>query len=137
MNYDGHFTRLSSDECRQLVRARGVGRVGWHSSDGLQILPVTYSVSGERIAFRTRPDTIMGEFIQPLEVIFQIDDIDEDTATGWSVLVRGRAFGYLEQVPDGLALPEPWAPGQHPLIVVIEPTEYSGRAVSATTSGGV
>ncbi len=137
MNYDGHFTRLSSDECRQLVRARGVGRVGWNSSAGLQILPVTYRVSGDLIAFRTRPDTIMGEFAVPVEVTFEIDDIDEDTATGWSVQVRGRAVGYLDQAPADVALPEPWAPGDHPLVVVIEPTQYSGRAVSAMTSGGL
>lgn len=137
MNYDGHFTRLSSDECRQLVRARGVGRVGWSSGVGLQILPVTYRVSGDLIAFRTRPDTIMGEFAAPVDVIFEIDDIDEDTATGWSVQVRGRAVGYLDEPPTGVALPEPWAPGDHPLVVVIEPTQYSGRAVSAMTSGGL
>lgn len=137
MNYDGHFTRLSSDECRQLVRARSVGRIGWNSRDGLQILPVTYRVTGELIAFRTRPDSIMGEFGAPVEVSFEIDDIDEDTATGWSVQVRGRAIGYPDGPPPGVELPDPWAPGQHPLVVIIEPAEYSGRAVSATTSGDI
>jgi hypothetical protein len=136
MDYDGHFTRLSGDECRQLLRARGVGRVGWESGDGPQILPVTYSMTGELIAFRTRPDTIMGEFLEPIRVSFEIDDVDEDTATGWSVLVRGTARGYLGELPDGVKLPQPWAPGDHPLTVVIEPSDYSGRAVSATTSGG-
>lgn len=137
MNYDGHFTRLSSDECRQLVRACSVGRVGWNSRGGVQILPVTYRVTGDLIAFRARPDSIMGELRAPLEVSFQIDDIDEDTATGWSVQVRGRAVGYLDQPPTGVDLPQPWAPGPHPMVVIIEPMEYSGRAVSAMTSGDV
>jgi uncharacterized protein len=137
MDYDGHFTRLSGDECRQLLRARGVGRVGWQSADGQQILPVTYVVTGELIAFRTRPDTIMGEFRTQLPVSFEIDDVDEDTATGWSVLVRGTAQGYLDEVPEHLLLPQPWAPGEHPLTVVITPASYSGRAVSATTGGGL
>jgi uncharacterized protein len=136
MDYDGHFTRLSGDECRQLLRARGVGRIGWVAVDGLQMLPVTYLMTGELIAFRTRPDTIMGELLEPTEVAFEIDDVDEDTATGWSVLVRGVARGYLDESPEGLVLPEPWAPGDHPLTVVIEPSGYSGRAVSATTAGG-
>jgi hypothetical protein len=135
MDYDGHFTRLSGDECRQLLRARGVGRVGWRSAQGQQILPVTYTMTGELIAFRTRPDSIMGELVASVEVSFEIDDVDEDTATGWSVLVQGQARGYLDEPPDGLNLPEPWAPGDHPLTVVIEPTNYSGRAVSATTGG--
>jgi uncharacterized protein len=137
MDYDGHFTRLSGDECRQLLRARGVGRVGWQSDDGQQILPVTYEVTGELIAFRTRPDTIMGEFLNPLSVSFEVDDVDEDTATGWSVLVQGTAHGYMNDVPEHLLLPRPWAPGEHPLTVVITPISYSGRAVSATTGGGL
>lgn len=135
MEYDGHFTRLSGDECRQLLRARSVGRVGWQSAQGQQILPVSYTMTGELIAFRTSPDTIMGEFLTPLVVCFEIDDVDEDTATGWSVLVRGRAKGYLDSAPEELNLPRPWAPGDHVLTVVIEPLEYSGRAVSATTGG--
>lgn len=135
MDYDGHFTRLSGDECRQLLRARSVGRISWQSANGLEILPVTYLVCGEKIAFRTRSNTIMGEMLAGREVSFEIDDVDEDTATGWSVLVRGRAQGYEEPYPDGVDLPQPWAPGEHPVLVVIEPQTYSGRAVSATTGG--
>lgn len=137
MDYDGHFTSLSGDECRQLLRARGVGRVGWQSAQGPQILPVTYTVTGELIAFRTRPNSIMGEFLERVEVSFEIDDVDEETATGWSVLVRGYAKGYLAEAPEGVVLPMPWAPGDHPLTVVITPVSYSGRAVSATTAGGL
>jgi hypothetical protein len=135
MDYDGHFTRLSGDECRQLLRARSVGRVSWQSANGLEILPVTYTVTGDLVAFRTRPDTIMGEFLAGRDVSFEIDDVDEDTATGWSVMVRGRAQGYLDSFPEGLELPQPWAPGEHPVLVVIEPQTYTGRAVSATTGG--
>lgn len=135
MDYDGHFTSLSGDECRQLLRARGVGRIGWQSAEGPQILPVTYMLTGELIAFRTSPDSVMGELLERREVSFEIDDVDEETATGWSVLVRGHALGYLEQVPSDVELPQPWAPGEHPLTVVITPTGYSGRAVSATTGG--
>lgn len=136
MDYDGHFTRLSGDECRQLLRARSVGRIGWLSVDGLQILPVTYAMTGEWISFRTHPDTVMGELLRkPQAVSFEIDDVDEDTASGWSVLVHGTATGYVEDLPAGLNLPLPWAPGEHPLTVVIVPTDYAGRAVSATTGG--
>jgi hypothetical protein len=135
MDYDGHFTRLSGDECRQLLRARSVGRVSWLSANGVEVLPVTYCLTGELIGFRTRADTIMGEFLTGREVSFEIDDVDEDTATGWSVLVRGYAQGYLETFPEGMALPQPWAPGEHPVLVLIEPRTYSGRAVSATTGG--
>ena len=60
---------------------------------------------------------------------FEVDDIDVDTATGWSVLVHGVAADH-----DGSAqpvLPAPWAPDHSGLTIVITPSTYSGRAVSA------
>jgi hypothetical protein len=131
MNYDGHFTRLSGDECRQLVRSRAVGRIAWASAAGVQVLPVTYTVTGERIAFATSPDSVMRAFLEPLDVAFEIDDVEEITATGWSVVVRGRASGHLNAIPEGIEQPRAWVPGAHQLTVVIEPSSYTGRAVSA------
>ena len=131
MDYDGHFTRLSGEECRLLVRSRAVGRVAWAAASGVQVLPVSYTVTADRIAFATSPDSVMQAFLQPIDVAFEIDDVEEDTATGWSVVVRGRASGYTDAAPDGVQLPRPWVPGEHRLIVVIEPSSYTGRAVSA------
>jgi|APThiThiocy_cv2_1041547.scaffolds.fasta_scaffold38457_2 hypothetical protein len=136
MDYGGHFTRISSDECRQLVRARAVGRIAWADAAGVQVLPVSYTVNDGRIAFLTHPDSVMSTFLEPTEVAFEVDDVEEDTATGWSVVVRGRALGYLDAVPDGIQPPRPWAPGDNRLTVVIEPSGYTGRAVSADIPGG-
>ena len=136
MDYDGHFTRLSGDECRRLVRARSVGRVAWMSAAGVQVLPVSYTVTADRIAFATSPDSVMADFLEPVEVAFEIDDVEEETASGWSVLVRGRARGYLDDVPGDIEPPRPWLPGQRRLTVVIEPGSHTGRAVSAGPGGG-
>lgn len=130
MDNAGHFTRLSGEECRLLVRGHSVGRVAWVAASGLQVLPVTYAVAGEQIVFRTGPDSVLGELTGPLQVAFEVDDIDVATATGWSVLVRGEAATYAGDPPAG-GLPEPWAPGMRPLVVAITPSAYSGRAVSA------
>lgn len=124
----GHFTRLSGDECRHLVRGHSVGRVCWLSAEGLQVLPVTYAVSGERIYFRVSPGSVLGELAGTVRVAFEVDDIDVPTATGWSVLVRGDAS---TAGADDVRLPTPWAPGRRDLTVVITPLSYSGRAVSA------
>ena len=124
----GHFTRLSGDECRHLVRGHSVGRVCWLSAEGLQVLPVTYGAVGERIFFRVNPDSVLGELSGPIRVAFEVDDIDVPTATGWSVLVRGQAAATTAEADR---LPEPWAPGRRTLTVVITPVTYSGRAVSA------
>ena len=125
----GHFTRLSGDECRHLVRSHSVGRVCWLSGEGLQALPVTYIVSGEQIYFRVDPSSALGELARGVRVVFEVDDIDVPTATGWSVLVRGEAA----EVRDarGPVVPAPWAPGPRTLTVVLTPIAYTGRAVSA------
>ena len=125
----GHFTRLSGDECRHLVRGHSVGRVVWLSGEGLQALPVTYVVSGERIYFRVDPESVLGELARSMRVLFEVDDIDVPTATGWSVVVRGEATEApaLHQP----ILPTPWAPGRRSLAGVVTPTAYTGRAVSS------
>ncbi|MCA0294392.1 MAG: pyridoxamine 5'-phosphate oxidase family protein [Actinobacteria bacterium] len=125
----GHFTRLSGEECRQLVRGSSVGRVCWLSGEGLQVLPVTYAVSGELIVFRVDPASVLGELAGHVRVAFEVDDIDVPTGTGWSVLVRGEAAACTPE--QTLRLPLPWAPGNRTLTVAITPLAYSGRAVSA------
>jgi nitroimidazol reductase NimA-like FMN-containing flavoprotein (pyridoxamine 5'-phosphate oxidase superfamily) len=125
----GHFTRLSGDECRQLVRGHSVGRVCWSSGAGLEALPVTYAVLGELICFRVDPASVMRELTGGLRVAFEVDDIDVPTATGWSVLVRGEAS--TQAGPGAVDVPAPWAPGARTLTVAITPLSYTGRAVSA------
>ena len=136
MDTAGHFTRTSGDECRLLVRGHSVGRVGWVSKVGLQVLPVTYVSDGDRIYFRTDPNSLLGELAAPTRVAFEVDDIDIATATGWSVLVQGDAVAY-DGDPELVRLPEPWAPGDRSLVVVITGSRYSCRAVSAPSGEGV
>lgn len=135
MEYIGHFTRLAGDECRQLVREHCIGRVSWVSQQGLQVVPVTYAMRLDEVVFRVRPETIMGELAGPVSVCFEVDDVDESTATGWSVVIRGEARGSLRPEISDVTLPDPWSPGSHPLVVVVTPAAYSGRAVSAPTRG--
>lgn len=125
----GHITRLSDVECRHLVRGHSVGRVCWLSASGLEVLPVAYAVIADQIYFRVDPTTVLGELREPVAVALEVDDIDLPTATGWSVLVRGETGIAPESQHDLVATP--WAPGERPLVVMITPQQYSGRAVSA------
>lgn len=126
----GHFTVLPEPECRRLVRSQTVGRVCWLSrDDGLQALPVTFQVFGELILFAVDPHSVMGELFGSVPVAFEVDDIDVETATGWSVLVRGDAGAWESR--NDVGLPAPWAPGHRTLRVAITPHTYTGRAVSA------
>ncbi|WP_051208530.1 pyridoxamine 5'-phosphate oxidase family protein [Propionicicella superfundia] len=125
---EGTFERLDPAECEHLVRGVSVGRVAWLSRRGLQVLPVRYTVADGKIYFRTSSESILAELTTLSEVAVQIDDIDTDTASGWSVLVQGEAR--VSSTPPGM-FPEPWAPGPRNVVVEIIPRSYSGRAVSA------
>lgn len=135
MDYQGHLTSLAEDECRQLLAEHCVGRVCWVDGDELQVLPVTYAMHGDQIVFTANPASILGHLEGPIRVSFEVDDVDESTATGWSVVARGTATGSSAAVPSDVELPRAWAPGSHEFAVVITPTGYSGRAVSGALSG--
>lgn len=128
---EGTFEKLESAECEHLVRGATVGRVAWLSRRGLQVLPVSYTYVEGCLLFRTSSSSILAELATPSEVAVQIDDIDADTASGWSVLVQGEA-----RITELSAekLPEPWAPGERNVVVSIKPRSFSGRAVSAGAS---
>ena len=87
----GHLTTLDADECRLLLGTRRFGRVGWNSASGVQILPVSYGMVGDTIVFRTMAASPLAELVRPVEVSFQVDDLDDETTTGWSILVHGMS----------------------------------------------
>ena len=125
----GHFVTIEPDECRRLLADARVGRICWQSSHGLQVLPVNYGMDDGHVVFRVDPESLLAELSEPVEVVFQIDDLDTTTATGWSVLVRGvtsRATGDLDAV-----VARPWAPGHRMVGIAITPSQFSGRSVVA------
>jgi uncharacterized protein len=135
MDYQGHLTSLGEDECRQLLAEHCVGRVCWLDGDELQVLPVTYAMHGDQVVFTANPASVLGRLTGPVAVSFEVDDVDESTASGWSVVARGTAIGSASGAPAGVELPRAWAPGAHEFAVVITPAAYSGRAVSGAMSG--
>lgn len=93
-------------------------------------LPVAYGVHHDgRIGFLTGETGLLSELMRPTEVAFQVDDLDGETLTGWSVLVNGTAQEWQGEFPQGLC--RPWAPGTRTLAVELNPHRLSGRSVSA------
>lgn len=129
------FTSLPATECLALVGSHAIGRVGWNSIDGLQILPVTYVVSEGMIAFRTSPYGALAELRNVMQVAFEVDEFDEATRTGWSVLVRGTSRAAVDS--DQLVRlwqhdePVPWATGDRNLFITISQDHLSGRVISS------
>lgn len=133
----GRFHPIPPDECLALLRSQVIGRVGWTGEDGLQILPVTYTLHERSIVFRTSPYGPMAVLHEQQPAVFEVDAFDTETRTGWSVVVRGRARAITD--PGDLVQvwrakdPVPWAPGTRNLFIAVTLDQVSGRSVEAGT----
>ncbi len=124
----GHLTTLDATECRLLLATRNFGRVGWNSPSGVQILPVSYGLVDDLIVFRTAAGSPLAQLVHAVEVSFQVDDLDAETETGWSVLVHGMSGAPVVTLPE--EMPDPWAPGDRPIVIGVLPDHYAGRSIA-------
>ena len=103
---DGTTARLSTDhagldvlplaQCLHHLRAAQVGRVAFvHDGEPL-ILPVNHGLDGEAVVFRSSPGSKLAAAQDELPVAFEVDGIDVDRQTGWSVVVRGTATAVVD-----------------------------------------
>ena len=126
---------LEADECLRLLAEARVGRLGFTTPTGPQILPVTYAWHQGMIIFRTSPYGVLSELIRPTAVAFEVDELDQVNRRGWSVVVQGRAQGVAE--PDQLVRMwtvgsvVPWAAGVRNVFIQITPHKVTGRVVAA------
>jgi nitroimidazol reductase NimA-like FMN-containing flavoprotein (pyridoxamine 5'-phosphate oxidase superfamily) len=133
----GNFAELSEAECKQLLAEHTAGRVGFMAPDGPQILPVTYQYRNGSVIFRTSPAGALSGLVRRASVAFEIDGIDEQPHSGWSVLVLGFAEAMAH---DYLLMsawetgPVPWADGIRNLFIEIKPRKISGRSVRARSA---
>lgn len=132
----GNFGELSETDCQELLAQHTAGRVGFIASEGPQILPVTYQYRTGSVIFRTSPSGPMAGLARRTSVAFEIDTIDEQNKSGWSVLV----VGFAEAITHGHLLtsawesgPVPWADGTRNLVIEITPRKITGRTVGSAT----
>lgn len=132
----GNFTVLSETKCKELLGKHTAGRVGFLAPDGPQILPVTYQYRTNSVVFRTSAAGPMAGLVRRTSVAFEIDAVDEQNKSGWSVLV----VGFAEGLTHGRLLtsawqtgPVPWADGTRNLFIEITPRKITGRSVGSVT----
>lgn len=125
----GELVDLPADECRSLLNARYVGRVAWNGPAGPTVLPVNYVVVDDEIWFRTTAHSSFAREIDDLPVAFEVDETDDFTRSGWSVLARGTAHVMYDatRLPRTWSGTDTWPSGTRALYVVIEPTSVTGR----------
>jgi nitroimidazol reductase NimA-like FMN-containing flavoprotein (pyridoxamine 5'-phosphate oxidase superfamily) len=133
------FRDMSPAQCRERIARGGVGRVVWCAHGRPQIQPVNFAVIDDAIVFRTAPYTGLGMQVAGRQVAFEVDEIDHDTQSGWSVVIHAEASAV--QDPDEILRlrrsgPQPWAEGQRNLVVRLRPQRMTGRVVGDAESSG-
>ncbi|MGH3361435.1 MAG: pyridoxamine 5'-phosphate oxidase family protein [Nocardioides sp.] len=126
--FPGRLTEMSAGECRQLLLATSVGRVVFVDELGPTALPVNYVLDEDNVLFRTSAHNTLGRHLDGATVALEVDDFEDYTQSGWSVLVRGIAsFVPHDDLPDGGNQPYPWPDGVRTLMVQITPESVTGR----------
>jgi nitroimidazol reductase NimA-like FMN-containing flavoprotein (pyridoxamine 5'-phosphate oxidase superfamily) len=132
--HDRSLVVLPAEECRRLLATRQLGRIGLAAGSFPLILPVNYVLDGEAIVVRTDSPKITAAAGYG-RVAFEVDDVDEHTRSGWSVLVQALAEEVTGARRDELverldAAPgSPWAPGQHGHWIRLIPKVITGRRI--------
>lgn len=125
---------LDAATCWRLLRAGAVGRLAVIVGHQPDIFPVNYLVHDDAVLIRTAPGTKLAAAVLGGRVAFEIDQIDEEAETGWSVVVHGPASevealeGILSAEDSGL---RPWVGATRERWVRIAVDELSGRRVPA------
>jgi len=126
---------LTDETCLELLRAEAVGRVGFVSDEGVEILPVGYRVgAGPRLFISTQLWGKVGQLAETAErCCFEVDHHSSTGRDGWSVLMQGAlsrldpagaaAFAQLDRRLESW----PGYPGARPVQFV--PESFSGRSV--------
>lgn len=125
--FPGHLKELSLEECQEELAQHQVGRVAYCGADGPVVVPVNYVWDGDGVLLRISPHSTLAQELRSGTAAFQVDEFDDYTQSGWSVLVRGPA-AYVDAAdhPSAEHL-FPWAEGQRTLHVRIAAREVSGR----------
>ena len=130
----GHYSCCPADECRTLLATHQLGRIGLADGAYPLILPVNYVLDGDAVVIRTDSPKITAA-ADHTRVAFEVDDVDERTRTGWSVLVHAlaeevtgaqRTALVTRMTPSGAT---PWAPGEHGHWIRLLPKVVTGRRI--------
>ena len=65
--------------------------VGFLAGGEVQVLPVNHLVDGQDVIFRTAHGSKLYATQGQQPITFEADDYDEETHSGWSVVMNGRA----------------------------------------------
>ncbi len=125
---DEVVTKLSHDDCWQMLREEEFGRLAFRLVDEVHITPINYAVDHDTLLFRTAAGNKLLSVAMDSEVAFEIDRYDDTSAS--SVVVRGSARILPEDEAhraENVPL-RPWVGTPKYNVVEIHPRTITGRA---------
>jgi len=133
---DAWLLYLSEDECEALLAESWFGRLGVIVDGRPEIFPVNHvwDAATRTVAFPSAHGTKLDAALEWPWVSFEIDGVDEEAMTGWSVLVVGRAERITStQERERLAAERRglWRAGAHDGWVRVVPSRVTGRQLGA------
>jgi nitroimidazol reductase NimA-like FMN-containing flavoprotein (pyridoxamine 5'-phosphate oxidase superfamily) len=124
---------LPESECYKLLAVSTVGRIGFLSPAGIQILPVGFRLGdGHRLFMRTSPEGSVARLARDGSPVgFEVDYHADDFVIAWSVLMNGT-LGLLDSAAslayDRLRMqPVPWPGLASSVAIQFVPATISGR----------
>lgn len=138
LNNSQRLEELDPEECWQLIRPGGVGRLATAITNHPDIFPVNYVVDGTSVVIRTTAGLKLASAVLGTSVAFEVDRLHESTKTAWSVVLKGRATEVtnLEDLLEAIDLDiEPWAgtTGKNRFIR-LNPEAITGRKIDRSAS---
>lgn len=121
-------TVLAEDECWERLASQRVGRLVTSVGDVVDLVPINFVVDDGTVVFRTAPGNKLAELTINHAVLFEVDQIGEDS--GWSVVLRGnaRVLETEAETAEAETLPlKPFVPTLKPTFVRIEVRSIGGR----------
>ncbi|GAA4381390.1 pyridoxamine 5'-phosphate oxidase family protein [Nocardioides caricicola] len=123
-----NVANLLAYDCWHLLEGAYLARVAWQGADGIRLVPVNYDVADGAVWFRIDRDSALAREARDQSVVVEIDDVDDESGTAWSVVVVGKVEMFdAADAPDTLGELRVWADGPHTTYVRIEPVELTGR----------
>ena len=131
----GTLGLLEAPECWALLRSRSVGRFVYVAREGTpDVVPVNYAVDGRDLLIRSGSGPKLQAAERHEQVAFEVDDLDELTRSGWSVVVYGRASLVHPGEHLSTTVPGVWAGGQRDHLLRIRPRRLTGRRLDGSSS---
>jgi hypothetical protein len=119
---------LLAYDCWSLLGEAEIARVAWQGADGIALVPVNYSVGEGAIWFRVDPESALARECDSQQVVVEVDHVDPENRTAWSVVVVGIAHLVDElDAPDTLIEMRVWPGGARRRFVRVEPDRLTGR----------